>query len=92
MEAMLKIGDTIADIEEGLNAGMWTIGVAKTGNGLGMSESEVQKLDAETLTYRLRQVYETMCRAGAHFVVDGIGAVPPLIEEINKLLALGVKP
>jgi len=79
MEAMLKIGDTIADIEEGLNAGMWTVGVAKTGNGLGMTESEVQKLDAETLKYRLQGVYEAMYQVGAHFVVDGIGDVPPLV-------------
>src|SRR3990172_3610926 len=34
MEACVKIGDTLPDIEEGLNAGMWTIGLAKTGNEL----------------------------------------------------------
>ena len=32
MEAMVKIGDTLPDIEEGLNAGMWTVGLARTGN------------------------------------------------------------
>ena len=30
--AMIKIGDTPSDIEEGLNAGMWTVGVTRTGN------------------------------------------------------------
>lgn len=32
MKAILKIGDTVSDIQEGLNAGCWTVGVAATGN------------------------------------------------------------
>jgi phosphonoacetaldehyde hydrolase len=33
--AMVKIGDTAVDVEEGLNAGMWTVAVIKTGNLIG---------------------------------------------------------
>jgi phosphonoacetaldehyde hydrolase len=29
VEAAIKIGDTVPDIAEGLNAGMWTIGVPR---------------------------------------------------------------
>jgi phosphonoacetaldehyde hydrolase len=36
MHTMVKIGDTISDIEEGVNAGMWTIGVTGTGNMMGV--------------------------------------------------------
>jgi phosphonoacetaldehyde hydrolase len=32
MKAILKVGDTVSDIEEGLNAGCWAVGVAATGN------------------------------------------------------------
>jgi phosphonoacetaldehyde hydrolase len=32
MKAILKIGDTVSDIQEGLNAGCWAVGVAATGN------------------------------------------------------------
>jgi phosphonoacetaldehyde hydrolase len=35
MWSMVKIGDTPSDIEEGLNAGMWTVGVTRTGNETG---------------------------------------------------------
>jgi len=38
MHTMVKVGDTVSDIEEGHNAGMWTIGVVKTGNMMGSSE------------------------------------------------------
>ena len=36
MEAFVKVGDTLPDIGEGLNAGMWTIGLARTGNEMGL--------------------------------------------------------
>lgn len=30
--ACVKVGDTVADVGEGLNAGMWAVGVTATGN------------------------------------------------------------
>ena len=39
MEAVVKIDDTLPNIDEGLNAGMWTIGLAKTGNEIGLNEN-----------------------------------------------------
>jgi len=32
LSAFVKVGDTPADIDEGRNAGAWTVGVSKTGN------------------------------------------------------------
>jgi len=32
MKAIVKVGDTVSDIQEGLNAGCWAVGVAATGN------------------------------------------------------------
>jgi phosphonoacetaldehyde hydrolase len=37
MHTMVKVGDTVSDIEEGRNAGMWTVGVTQTGNMMGQS-------------------------------------------------------
>src|SRR5262249_38979104 len=37
--AAIKVGDTVSDIQEGLNAGMWTAGVAATGNQVGLRAS-----------------------------------------------------
>lgn len=92
MEAFVKIGDTLPDIEEGLNAGMWTIGLAKTGNELGLTEPEVAALDPEVLSSRLARAYQRMRQAGAHYVVDGIADTVPLLDEINARLAGGERP
>lgn len=90
--AMVKIGDTVADIHEGLNAGMWTIGVTKTGNELGLTEQGVAALNPEDLKQRLEQAEKRFRDAGAHFIAESIGQCPPLIEQINACLARGERP
>jgi phosphonoacetaldehyde hydrolase len=92
MEAMVKIGDTLPDIEEGLNAGMWTVGLAKTGNELGLTEAQVAALEPETRQAKLDRAYKRMHQTGAHYVVDGISDVPPLLDAINVRLAAGERP
>ena len=92
MEACVKIGDTLPDIEEGLNAGMWTIGLAKSGNELGMNEKEIAALPADRLEARLDRAYGRMAAAGAHYVVDTIADVLPVIDRIHERIAAGERP
>jgi len=87
MEAMVKIGDTVADIEEGLSAGMWTIGITKTGNELGMTQKEIEGLALEDLQVRLKRIESKFKEAGAHFVVETISDCLPVIDTINQKLA-----
>jgi phosphonoacetaldehyde hydrolase len=90
--AVVKIGDTKPDIGEGLNAGVWTIGVAKTGNEMGLNLEEIKALDEALLRRRLERAREGLAMSGAHFVVDGIADVLPVLEEINARLARGERP
>jgi len=92
MEAVVKVGDTIPDIQEGLNASMWTIGVAKTGNEMGLSQREVEALPSDLREEKLQRSRERLYQAGAHYVVDGIGDLPRLLNEINARLAVGERP
>jgi phosphonoacetaldehyde hydrolase len=92
LEAFVKVGDTLPDIEEGLNAGMWTIGLAKTGNEMGMTEEQINQLEPEVREARLDRAYKRMQQTGAHYVVDGIADVPPVLDQINARLAFGERP
>jgi len=92
MEAFVKVGDTLPDIEEGLNAGMWTIGLVKTGNEMGLPEREIEALDPEVRSARLARAYKRMQQTGAHYVVDGIAEVAPLLDQINARLSRGDRP
>lgn len=91
-EAVVKIDDTLPGIEEGLNAGMWAIGLAKTGNEVGLNEEEIGKLEADELERKLAGAYKRMWQCGAHYVVDGIWDVPSVLDDINARLARGERP
>ncbi|MBR9829285.1 MAG: HAD-IA family hydrolase, partial [Oceanospirillales bacterium] len=90
--ACVKIDDTLTGIEEGLNAGMWTIGVAVSGNEVGMSLEDWQALNAEEQAQRRAAAYQRMTGSGAHYVIDSIADVIPCLEEISARLAMGEKP
>lgn len=92
LEAIVKVGDTLPDIHEGLNAGMWSVGLAKTGNEMGLSLAELEQLSPDDYQRRLTRAYERMRAAGAHYVVDGIADVPPVLDEIDARLARGERP
>ena len=80
----VKVDDTTAGIEEGLRAGMWTIGVVMTGNEIGRTETELAALRPDERE-RLRAAgYARLRAAGAHVVVDGIAEVPEAIEAQFK--------
>lgn len=90
--ACVKIGDTVPDILEGLNAGMWTVAITQTGNELGLTETEVQALDTDELRTRLDAAAQRLLAAGAHLAVECIRDVPTALDEIGARLAKGDRP
>ena len=82
-ECCVKIGDTLLDIEEGRNAGMWTIGLIRSGNMIGCSAEEWAALGAEKQTALLRQAEDAMLAAGADFVADDLPACDEILRKIN---------
>jgi phosphonoacetaldehyde hydrolase len=92
LEAMVKIGDTISDIGEGLNAGMWTIGITRTGNEMGLSLEEVNQLPDIERVARLTAIKNRFQAAGAHYAVETLVDIPPVIDEISDRLSRGEHP
>jgi phosphonoacetaldehyde hydrolase len=92
MESVVKIGDTVVDVEEGLNGGMWSIGVTVTGNEVGLSADEWMALPAAEQA-RLRERAAARLRAaGAHYVIDGLADALPILDDIEARLRRGEKP
>ena len=92
MEACVKVDDTLPGIEEGLNAGMWTVGLAKSGNEIGLTEAEIKALAPEDYARRIERAYRRMHSVGAHYVVDSIADLIPCIDDISARLARGERP
>lgn len=85
MDSIVRVSSTDYGIEEGLNAGMWTVALTTTGvmSPLRLGESEAERAD---------RVSGGFYRLGAHFVIDGIWALPRVIDEITARMNRGEKP
>ncbi len=92
VEACVKIDDTVPGIEEGLNAGMWTIGLAISGNEIGLPLHEWTALPQAEQQARRTRAHDRMRMAGAHYVVDTIADVLPCVDDIEARLARGERP
>jgi len=81
---MVKIGDTVADIQEGINAGMWTIGLTKSGNELGLSLTEAESADPVWIAHKIALADRKMTNNGADFVTEGVWDCWRILEEIDE--------
>jgi phosphonoacetaldehyde hydrolase len=90
--AVLKIGDTVIDIEDGRNAGCWSVGVVDSSNEMGLSAAELSALPARDLQARRDNVQHRYLVADAHSFLLHLGELPELIDALNKRLAKGQRP
>ncbi|WP_432719985.1 phosphonoacetaldehyde hydrolase [Jeongeupia wiesaeckerbachi] len=90
--ACVKVDDTVPGIDEGLAAGMWTVGLSASGNEVGLTFEEWTALGPSEQAARRAPAEAKLYAAGAHFVIDSIAALPAVIAEINARLARGERP
>jgi len=86
MSTIIRVSTTKNGIEEGLNAGMWTVALSTTGlvepfNHAGEKEPA-----------RTRRVQEGFYRLGCHYVIDGVWDLPRTIDKISARMSQGESP
>lgn len=91
-EAVVKVGDTPADVEEGLNAGCWVVAVAACGNETGLSEDDLAALPEAERASRIDRARGVLARAGAHMVIDSTADLPAVLDDLSARLARGERP
>lgn len=91
-EAVVKAGDTVIDIQEGRNAGHWTVAVVHSSNGLGATPDQIASLTPEELYKLEAPLAKAFSDAGAHYVISSLSELPKICDDINRLLQMGVKP
>lgn len=92
VESAVKIDDTLTGIEEGLNAGGWAVGLAVSGNEVGLPLEQWQALFEDEKQAHRDRVYPTMYQRGAHYVIDTIAELIPVLDDIEVRLGRGEKP
>ncbi|KDM66491.1 phosphonoacetaldehyde hydrolase [Acidiphilium sp. JA12-A1] len=87
-----KVDDTPTGIAEGVNAGMWSIGVTDSGNEVGLSAAEWAALPAQEAAALRARAARRLHDAGAHLVIDSIAGLPAAIAALDARLAVGERP
>ena len=90
--AVVKVDDTEVGIEEGLHAGCWTVGIALTGNAFGLSPADTAALPAAEFAAMRAAAVAKLTACGAHYVIDSVAGIDPVIDTIEGRLARGERP
>ena len=93
IQSVVKIDDTASGVGEALNAGCWGVGVVRYSNYMNINtQEEADSLSEEELARRMAHTRDILLKTGAHYVIDSLVDLPPVIEDINARLARGEKP
>ena len=77
---------------DGLNAGGWGVGLAISGNEVGVPLDEWDAMPENVQQKHRDRIYPTMYQRGAHYVIDSIADLMPCLDDIETRLKRGEKP
>ena len=93
IQSVVKVDDTVSGIGEALEAGCWAVGVSLYSNYMNIDAlSEVDELGAMEMARRHDETRAILGRAGAHYVIDSLADIEPVIDDIDERLARGERP
>ena len=93
IHSVVKVDDTISGVGEAVNAGCWGVGVTRYSNYMDVDTPEDgEKLSDDEVIKRVAKTKDLLEKAGAHYVIDSIADIEPVIEDVNQRLARGERP
>ena len=93
IQSVVKVDDTVCGVEEGLEAGCWTVGVSRYSNYMDIDSFEHEaSLSKQELEGRNEETKNILRKSGAHYVVDDLTYLPDIIEDINYKIVSGIMP
>ena len=75
VKKVIKVGDTVADIKEGKNAGVISVGVIEGSSVMGLTKEEYDDLTPAEKMTECRRVTEVYKKAGADYVIKDISGL-----------------
>lgn len=83
VRAVIKVGDTIADIQEGKNAGVISVGVIEGSSLMGLSLSDYEKLSEQQRQIEASRVQKIYEENGADYIISNMSGLIELIDKIT---------
>ncbi len=82
LSRVVKVDDAEAGVAEGRAAGAFTVGVAASGNALGLSLAAYRGLAEAERASRLEAARKSLSSAGADLVIDSVADLVPALESM----------
>ncbi len=90
--AAVKVDDAPVGIAEGRHAGCWTVGVAASGNAVGLDHAAFMALDPAARADKVALASAALRAEGADFVIDDVSQLLPVIHRIAAAITAGQAP
>lgn len=90
--ACVAIDDAPVGIQAGREAGMWTVGLAGSGNALGLDQDSYFALSDSERRKRLEDAAKSFVAAGADVVIATVADLPAALSTIADARAQGLVP
>jgi phosphonoacetaldehyde hydrolase len=81
LSRVVKVDDSTAGVAEGRAANCFTIGLAASGNGVGLSRAALDALPATERAARITEAGKALYAAGADKVIDSVADLLPVLEH-----------
>jgi phosphonoacetaldehyde hydrolase len=83
LSRVVKVDDAEAGVAEGKAAGAFAVGVAASGNAMGLSLFDYQSLAADAREQRLEAARKSLTNAGADLVIESVADLVPALERLS---------
>ena len=93
IQSVIKMDDTGGGVSEGLEAGCWTVGLARYSNYMNInSVEEAESISEDEIQRRLAKSRDMLIKSGAHYVINEFSELLDVIPDVNARLSRGEKP
>lgn len=90
--ACVKVDDAVVGIGEGLEVGAWTVGLSTSGNGVGLEAAALAILPEAERAVRIEASAKALHEAGAHYVIESVAGLGPVLADIEARIERGERP
>ena len=88
----VAVDDSPSGLAAARAAGIWAVGIAVSGNEVGLSLEQWNALSEPAQQEARARATAKLEQAGAHYVIDTIADLLPVIADINAQLKAGARP
>ena len=93
IQSVIKVDDTVGGVGEGLEAGCWTVGIARYSNYMNINSlEEAETISEEEVERRLGITRDILHKCGAHYVINEFEELADVVNDVNDRLSRGEKP